>query len=157
MRSKPSQLNLSTLLLLLASVLMFVSGCQSTSGSKGKRGFASVTIPNRTPEDVVRATVAVFRADGYRDVIATPGDMVFEKTGTGWNQAAYGGWVDAKPVMVRVRAGVDAQPDGASRLWCDAYMVADPGDAHFEEEHKLTRVRRGPYQDLLEQVAAQLK
>jgi hypothetical protein len=86
-----------------------------------------------------------------------PDSMVFEKQGTGWNQAAYGGWTDAKPVTVRVRAGIEARPDGANRLWCDAYMVGDAGHALFEEEHKLTRVRRGPYQDLLNKVAEQLK
>ena len=125
---------------LILAALLALAGCQSPSG--GKRGFASVTIAKHSPDEIVRATVAVFRADGYRDVVATPEDMVFEKTGTGWNQAAYGGWTDAKPVTVRVRAGVEPQPDGANSLWCDAYMVGDAGHALFEEEHKLTSVRR---------------
>lgn len=157
MRSKLFIHPLANCAALLACCVTLFAGCQSPSGGKGKRGFASVAIPNRSPEEVVRATVAVFRADGYRDVLASPDDMIFEKTGTGWNQAAYGGWTDAKPVTVRVRAGVDAQADGTSRLWCEAYMVGDAGHSLFEEEHKLTSVRRGPYQDLLNQVAAQLK
>jgi hypothetical protein len=155
MKSKfkiPSLVPLALALMVLAAVF---TGCQSPGG--GKRGLASVTIPHRSAEEIVRAAVTVFRAEGYRDVVATPEDMVFEKTGSGWNTAAYGGWTDAKPVTVRVRAAVDAQPDGANRLWCDAYMVGDAGNALFEEQHKLTGVRRGPYQSLLNRVAEQLK
>ena len=152
MRAKSALSSLVVFTILLAGL----TGCQSPS-SKDKRGFTSVVIPKRSPEEVVRTTVAVFRDDGYRDVLATPEDMIFEKTGTGWNQAAYGGWTDAKPVTVRVRAGVESQPDGSQRLWCDAFMVGDAGHSLFEEEHRLTAVRRGPYKDLLEKVAAKLK
>jgi hypothetical protein len=137
-----------------AGLTILFTGCQSTSGS---RHMASVMIPDRTAEEIRRTTVEVFRADGYHDIAPTPGAMTFEKTGTGWNQAAYGGWTDAKPVTVRVKAGVETQPDGANRLWCDAYMVGDAGHSLFEEEHKLTKMRRGPYKDLLEKVAEQLK
>ena len=156
MRAKSTLSSLIALTILLPGLFTGLTGCQSPA-NKDKRGFASVVIPKRSPEEVVRATVAVFRDDGYRDVLATPDDMIFEKTGTGWNQAAYGGWTDAKPVTVRVRAGVESQPDGSQRLWCDAFMVGDAGHSLFEEEHKLTSVRRGPYRDLLEKVAAKLK
>jgi hypothetical protein len=137
------------------SLALCLIGCQSPSG--GKRRFASVTISNHSAANVVRTTVEVFRADGYHDLVATPEDMVFEKTGTAWNNVAYGGWTDSKPVTVRVRAGVEPQPNGDQRLWCEAYMVGDAGDALFEEQHKLTTVRRGPYQALLNQVADRLK
>ena len=137
------------------SLAVCLTGCQSPS--EGKKRFASVTIPKSSPEEVVRTTVEVFKADGYRDLVATPEDMVFEKTGTAWNNAAYGGWTDSKPVTVRIRAGVEPQPNGDQKLWCEAYMVADAGVALFEEQHKLTSVRRGPYQSLLNQVAERLK
>lgn len=145
---------LGVLLAGMAFILM-TGGCQSPSGSK--RHLASVVIAKHTPAEIQEAAIAVFRADGYHDIAPSPEAMVFEKEGTAWNQAAYGGWTDGKRVTVRVRAGVESQPDGTNRLWCDAYMVGDSGHPLFEEEHKLTSVRRGPYQSLLDQVAERLK
>ena len=155
MQIKPHTLRRSIHGALWLSLALCLVGCQSPTASK--KHLASVLISGHSPEKILRVTVEVFRADGYRDIAPSPEAMVFEKTGTGWNHATYGGWTDAKPVTVRVRAGVETQPDGTHRLWGDAYMVADAGDSLFEEEHKLTRVRRGPYQGLLNKVAEQLK
>jgi len=139
----------------LYAVLALLTGCQSPAG--GGKGFAAVQISGHTPEQIRVAAIEVFRADGYHDIAPSPQEMVFEKPGTKMNQGAYGGWTDAKPVTVRVRAGVESLPSGANRLWCQTYMVEDAGHTLFEKEHKLTGVRSGTYQKLLDEVAARLK
>jgi hypothetical protein len=35
---------------------------------------------------------------------------------------------------------------------CDAYRVLEKGSRHFEEEHKLSSMKAGPYQELLDKV-----
>jgi hypothetical protein len=147
----------SAFALALLALFSGLVGCQSPSGKSRDPGFAAVAITNRTAPEILNAAVAVFEADGFRSVVALENEMVFEKAGSGWNQAAYGGWTDAKRVTVRVRGGIQAQSPGMHRLWCDAFMVGDAGHPLFEEQHKLTRVRRGPYQDLLDRVAERLK
>jgi len=151
----PSESIGGSISLVLLCVGLLLTGCQSPAG--GGNGFAAVKISGHTPKEILTATVAVFRADGYRDIAPSPDAMVFEKQGTGMNQAAYGGWTDAKPVTVRVRAGVETLPAGGHRLWCQAYMVGDAGNPLFEEEHKLTSMRAGSYQKLLDEVAERLK
>jgi hypothetical protein len=36
-------------------------------------------------------------------------------------------------------------------------MVAEHGDTHFEQEHKLTSIHRGHFQDLLDEVSQRLR
>lgn len=69
----------------------------------------------------------------------------------------YGDW---SPKKVWVRVKVDAHMLISVEqvlLECDAFMVGEHGDLHFEEEHKLTSVHRGRFQELLDEVSKRLK
>jgi hypothetical protein len=57
----------------------------------------------------------------------------------------------------RVRVEIIPLASGSHRLQCQAYVVSDAGDSFFEDEVRLTNLRRAPYQSLLNQVKAQLK
>ena len=87
--------------------------------------------------------------------------MVFEKEGSRGDQILYGGVGGAAyggAVTVRVKAEiVDLVGQDARRLQCTAYMVNDAGDGIFEDSQRLANFRRGPYQKLLDDVAAKLK
>ena len=73
------------------------------------------------------------------------------------NTLVYGDWSEKK-AWVRARLFITAF-EGVQQveLGCDGYMVIDHGDAHFEEEHKLTWVHRGRFQELLNEISQSLK
>lgn len=134
-------------------------GC--STGKPASASFASVVIPNRSPEEIHDTTVQVFEEAGYRKKRG-PGElMVFEREGSRGDQIVYGGIGGAAyggAVTVRVKAEiVDVVGQDARRLQCTAYIVNDAGDGIFEDTQRLANFRRGPYQKLLDEVAAKLK
>jgi len=142
----------------IAALAVVAAGCRL--GQPGSASFASVVIPDRSPEQIQDAAVQVFRADGYAAYQAGPGQMVFQKEGTKMNNIGQNGIVDTYyggQTMIRVRAEIVALGTGSCRLQCQAYMVRNAGDSFFEDEHPLATIRRGPYQHLLDKVAKQLK
>ncbi len=100
----------------------------------------------------------VFKDKGFAVAHHTPGTFVFEKKGTSMNTLVYGDW-SPDSVWVRVKLFVRELPPSPEVLVeCNAYMVSgDHGDIRFEEEHKLTRMHRGKYQDLLEEISKRLQ
>jgi len=106
---------------------------------------------------VEAATQAVFKENGYLGTRRPTGEFVFEKEGSSMNTFVYGDWSSEK-VWVRVKVFLrELTTPQQVLLECDAYMVAGRGDPRFEDEHKLTGMHRGPYQDLLEKVNQRLK
>ena len=131
------------------------AGCQSPDGT-GSHRLASVTIKNRPLRDIEAATEIVFTEYGYKMQRPGPQRFTFEKEGTTLNQMAYGDW-SGKPVQVRVQLNIREVTANETLVECDAYMVASPGGGQFEEATKLSRFRKGPYQDLLNDIKARLK
>ncbi len=144
------------MILLLA---LAATGCGSLSGS-GSASFASVTIQNRSAEEIANATIRVFGADGYRGGQTGSGQMVFEKEASrGTSLAREGltaGFYGAQTIN-RVRAEIVHLTGGTFRLQCKAYMVTGGSDPFFQDEVPVTNIRSGPYQSLLNKVAKQLK
>jgi hypothetical protein len=129
-------------------------------GQPAGASFASVKIANWSPAQIQEAAAQVFREDGYAAFDAGPGQMVFQKEGTKMNNLGQNGVVGTyygAQTMIRVRAQIVDLGTGSSRLQCQAYMVRNPGDSFFEDEHPLINPRRGPYQHLLNKVAKRLK
>jgi len=141
--------------LLAVGGAVFGSGCQS-SGKPDSASFASVEIRGWGTTQIEETTTAVFLEHGYSLKSGLAG-LKFEKEGTRTDQAAYGGWLDEGRVKIRVRAEVVPLGAGLYRLQCKAWMVKNPGDAHFEEETKLTNLSSRPYHKLLDEVAGRLK
>ena len=151
---KPSEFKAAglPLLLLLICCLACASGCRS-AGAHSAGGFASVVISGNTPGQIRDAAVEVFARDGY---IATqkddPGNLVFEKEGSKMSNFAYGNWMGDTPIWMRVKAAIVPAGEMRSRLQCHAFLVRDRGSA-AEEELPVSRLHRGQYQKLLEEVA----
>ncbi len=139
--------------------ILFVSGC--STGKPASASFASVVIPNQSLTQIHDTTVLVFEEAGYRSMRAPDGSMVFEREGSRGDQIVYGGIGGAAyggGVTVRVKAEiVDLVGQEARRLQCTAYIVNNAGDGIFEDTQRLANIRRGPYQKLLDEVAAKLK
>ena len=141
------------------SLLLFgLAGCSSSKPASAR--FASVEIHNQPPDKIAAAATQVFRENGYRGGASGTRKMVFEKEGTYANNLAYNGVVGATygaQTLVRVRAELVDLGEGSQRLQCQTFMVRNAGDSFFEEESRLTNIRSGPYQKLLNDVATRLK
>lgn len=136
---------------------LFGAGCHL--GQPASASFASVTISGKSAAEIRDATVAVFRQDGYR-ASAAGQQLIFEREGSRANTISRDGLVAAQAgaaTLVRVRVELVDLGSGSYRLQCQAYMVSSAGDAFFEDEHRLANFRSEPYQDLLDEVAKQLK
>ena len=135
-----------------------ISGCRL--GKPEGSSFASVEIAGKTPDEICKTTGAVFQEDGYQVSSLTPANMVFQKQGTHGQSLAYGGVVDTyygASTVVRVRAQLVDLGARGYRLQAQAYMVRNANDSFFEDESRLTNIRRMPYQNLLDKVADRLK
>jgi len=142
-------------LVLAFALTPMITGCKS-SGATGSKRLASVIIENRSREEIDTTVRAVFEEDNYLGIRQAPDAFMFEKKGTSMNKVVYGDWSD-KPVWIRVKLGIHDLKKGQTLVDCDVYMVQDRGDAVFEEQHKLSWLKRGPYQKLLDQIKERLK
>ncbi len=98
------------------------------------------------------ATQGVFQGHAYQVARSGSADLAFEKEGSSMNTLVYGDWTPGK-VWVRVKVYLrQLSAPNEILLECDAFMVNDYGDKRFEEEYRLSKMRRGAYQDLLEEV-----
>ena len=139
--------------------LLSGAGCGSLGGAASGT-FASVTIENHSPEEIAVAAAKVFGSDGYMDGPSRAGQLVFQKQAsratTFSREGLYATQQGAQTVN-RVKLEVVPLSGGsACRLQCQAYIVRDAG-ALLEDEVRLTSLRSGPYQSLLNQVKKQLK
>jgi hypothetical protein len=143
---------------LFALGAMLTAGCRL--GQPGSASFASVVISGRTPDEICKTAGAVFQENGYRVRALAPSQMVFEREGTHGQSLAYGGVVDTyygSTTIVRVKAELVDLGAEKSRLQCEAFMVRNANDSFFQDESRLVNARSGPYQQLLNKVAQQLK
>ena len=147
------RLNL-TLLLALCFCAFLGSGCRS-AGKHSSGGFASVVIQGNTPGQIREVTLDVFSKHGYKVAGVGYPNLVFEKQGSRLDNAAYGNWTGSPP-WIRVKAAVIPVSEATFRLECKAALVRDKGQAAFEEEIKIRNFQAGPYQKLLDEVAARL-
>jgi hypothetical protein len=148
----------SAALLSLLFVLV-VAGCRSLS-EPGSASFASVTIQNHTPQEIMGAAAEVFRADGYRVGMSNSGQMVCEKEASRATTMSREGLVATQSgaqTINRVRAEIVPLGPGSHRLQCKAYMVTGGSDTFFQDEVPLTNLRSLPYQSLLNKVEQKLK
>jgi hypothetical protein len=139
---------------LLLMLMLACSGCSSSRG--GAKQFASVTIHGKSAATIRDTVAAVLGAQGYVPAAKEVG-WAYERRGSTMSQVVHGGWFDTEAVRERIKLYLVPQADGAHRLDCSAMMVSDPGDAFFEEESRMTTLRSGPYQKLLNEVERRLR
>lgn len=154
--STPMRFGLTTLVtLVLLGTILGSSGCASAARG-GPASFASVVIENHTTDEIRDAAVQVFTSNYYVTKLSGTDILVFEKLGSAMDNLAYGGWA---PNEVSLRVKVYLSPAGSTAylVSCEAFMVRYAGDAVFEDEQRLLKIRRGPYQRLLEDVQARLE
>jgi hypothetical protein len=134
---------------LLAGVFC-LTGCHTTDQA-GTSELASVVITGHTEKEIQKATAKVFLLNGYSQAES----LTFEKQGTAWDKAAYGGWSD-NPVWIKVRVHINPQNSDVCFLGCNAYLVTDAHEAAMEQEQILSHSRRSECEKILKQIKARL-
>lgn len=133
------------------------AGCRSPRGP-GHESLAAVVISGPRPFETARAVSEIFQQAGYKPLpLPDNKDMrlAFEKPAGAMATVLYGDW-DSNKVWLRVKVRIAGLEEGRLLVTCDLYRVTDHGDAHFEAEHKVSHVKKGPYRDLLDQVKARV-
>lgn len=144
--------NWANALLVLAWVA--ASGCSTTEHADAPV-LASVVLRGNTPGQISSIATEVFKAHDYKVTAEGRDRLVLEKKGSRMNNIAYGSWLSEDPMWVRVRVSIVPVEETAFRLQCRAWLVRDIGSA-AEEEIKIGRMHRRPYEEMLEEVAARL-
>ncbi len=135
--------------------LALTAGCASAANG-GPSDFASVEISNHTTDEIRQETVAVFTEKGYVAKVAGNTRMVFETMGSFSDNLWYGGWSPGE-VSIRVNLNIESSGATAYRVSCQASMVRNSGDSVFEDEQKLLRPRRRPFQDMLDEIKTRVE
>jgi hypothetical protein len=127
-----------------------MGGCKSPRIPESHRTEA-VIITNRAPEEINAATRAAFQHHQFKPVKADGDELVFQKRGSFMNSVWTADWFDG-PAWVRVKVFQRPLDPQRTLLDCDVYVVQQPEDPFFLEEHKLAGKKK-EYQSLLQEIA----
>lgn len=153
-------MNMRIVSLCFGGLLMaLLAGCASWNKPVSD-SFASVTITNTTVIDVQAVTMQVFHDSQYRltSIDTNHNRMVFEREGTYGQSLAYNGIYgtqNGQVILDRVKTKLTSLGGGDYIQGCQAYIVQD---AHSltPREIKLSSLRSGPYQDMLDKIRLKL-
>ncbi len=133
-------------------------GCKTTKSGPAADSLASIEIQGHAPLEVARAVSETFKAAGYEAIPLPPNDdlrMQFEKKGGTGSSILYSDW-SFQPIWYRARIKLIRTGADTVIVTCNAFRVNERGSAHFEEEHKVSGMSKGTYQDLLDQAKAKV-
>jgi hypothetical protein len=136
-------------MLLVAALLL--TGCQTDSDRTNSGQMASLEISGHSEVEILRVMKAVFLANGYEHMDG----LTFDKKGSAWDTAAYGGW-DSGGVWIRIKATVDSESDGKYVIGCDAYRVIGHDQGVMESEQKTPHSNRAECKRILDEIQARL-
>jgi hypothetical protein len=130
--------------------LVCLTGCKSADEAKSGH-MASVMISGHTKKEIQTATTTAFLASGFSKKEA----LTFEKEGSAWDTANYGGWADGR-VWIKVRAEIIFVETNQFKLGCDVYAVQGHGDLGTEMEHKYVFAKKSECKKILDEAKAAL-
>lgn len=131
--------------------LVCLTGCKTTDQARSGH-MASVEISGHTKNEIQKATVTAFLANGYLKT----GGLTFEKKGSTWDTANYGGWFEDQ-VWIKIRAEIFLADTGKYTLGCNAFAVDGHGEVGMETEHKFLFARRTECKKILDEAKAALE
>jgi hypothetical protein len=137
---------------------LLVLGCKTAKTGPGADSLASIDIQGHTPLEIARAVSETFKGAGYEAIPVPPSDdlrMQFEKKGGTGSALLYSDW-SFQPIWYRARIKLIRTGADTVVVTCNAFRVNERGSAHFEEEHKVSGMSKGTYQDLLDQAKAKV-
>jgi hypothetical protein len=135
---------------------LFLLGFASLTGCKTADEahfghMASVTISGHTRTEILQATATILKADGYHET----DELTFDKPGSAWETANYGGW-SSDAVGVRIRFALVSVELGQHKLGCDACIVQGYGQPGMEVEQSYWFAKRTECKKILDAIKASL-
>lgn len=123
---------------------------------------AAIIITNQPALEIARAVSEVFKAAGFT-AVPLPANaasrneyrLIFERQAGAGDTLLYGDW-SLQRNWHRAKVRVKRREQRTCLVTCDAFRVMNRGDAHFEDEKRLSRGGHKQYQKLLEEAAAKL-
>jgi hypothetical protein len=141
--------------LLLAGLYVGATGCRSFKGT-APGYLTSVTITNRLMSDVTNATVTIFTTHGFTVEQSGARQFVFRRPGNAMDQIAYGSYVVRQAVTVKAQVTLKQTTPDSIIVGCDAWLVKSETDPTLTESYPVGPMRKGPYEELLEDIKKQL-
>lgn len=117
---------------------------------------AAVTVKARSSFDVTAIIERVLVDDGYQPIQRTGDGITFERKASKTDTMLYGNWNESE-VTQRVRVAIASRGDETYRLRCIPYVVRDPHDVSFEDQHRRAQLFSFHYSSLLREVRRQCK
>jgi hypothetical protein len=140
---------------LLAAVILGAVGCESFDGS-ASGSLASVTILNRPMADVQAAVTNVFTAHAFAGGSTGTNQFTFHRAGSSMDMLAYGSYMFQHPISVKVVVTTRQRAPDVIAVGCNAWIIEAENDPVFQEIHPVSSLRKGPYEDLLNEVKTRL-
>jgi hypothetical protein len=130
---------------------VWLTGCKSADQANTGH-MASVEIYGHTSTEIQKATAAAFSNNGYYQI----GELTFEKIGSSWETANYGGW-SSDSVWIKVRAEIVTEDSATYTLSCDAYAIEAHGEGIMQIERKFKFAKRKECKKILDEVKRALE
>ena len=127
-------------------------GCRTTDPNIPKTdSLAALIIYGADNQDIRKASREVFLEQQFLQTITNATLMTFEKRGSTMDDIAYGSFLNNES-WIRAKLTIEPMDEERHLLECRVFMVRNHGESFFEEEKKLSRFKRGQYQDLLDEI-----
>ncbi len=132
-----------------------LAGCSTLSLDMETSGTVpEVEIEGAFFEEIVDGCHEVLPKEGYKFVGQRGSCVIFEKRASTMDYLAWGGWSTSEDELVeRLRLNVREVGSDSFQLECQPFFVTDAG-GHMEEARKISRLKSGKFQRLLEDVKA---
>ena len=122
----------SRALLVLGAAAFFLSSCVLFEPGGPS---AAITVKAHSAFNVSDVVERVFVDDGYQTILRTGDGITFERKASKTDNIFYGDWNEGE-VTKRVRVGITSTGDEKYRLRCTPFVVRDPHDVSFEDQHR---------------------
>jgi hypothetical protein len=143
-------------LLLLAFVVMtLAAGCATTKHPESNR-MASIVVTNVPSAQIEAALNTVFKKHSFEEGKPMDDEIVFQRPGSVMSGVIYGDWYSGG-VWERVKIFTRELDSARTVVECDGYMVQEHEDPMFQTEKRQYRTKKHHLQDLMDEVAAELK
>jgi len=143
-------------LLISIGLLSLLLGTGCASNKPGSTSHAYIEIKNQTTADIVKATMAVYQADGYTLAVDQPGMLAFTRMASRRDVLKYGDWIN-DGMLMEIKVRFTDLGDNTMLLQADVYSVQDPNDKFFRSETRVAMLDRHPYQEMLNKVRDRLE
>jgi hypothetical protein len=144
---------MSRLRVLIAALCVLLSSCTLLEPGGPS---AAITVQAHSAFKVTDVVERVFSDEGYKTISRTGDGLLFEAKASMTDQVLYGDWNEGE-ITQRVKVTIASSNDEKFRVRCIPYVVRDPHDVSFEDQHRRAQLFSFHYSSLLREVRRQCK